>query len=475
MTRHSFHEKSNEDMTEPAVMKNDANPWPNNEDDEIASQLSHAESIEEQHDQPTLTGKSQSTQPGPARSILSRTVSRRSAASLDPGPPPDGGFAAWTQCFCTHLTIASTFGYITSFGVFQTYYQTALNVEQPTISWIGSVQLFLLFFIGTVSGRATDAGLFRYVYILGSVFQLVGIFCTAQATTFWQLFLAQAVCSGIANGLHFCPAMSLLTTYFARRRAFAVGFAALGSCTGGIAIPIIVQQLLPRIGFPWTVRVIGFFMLATNAITITLYRTRLPLRKSGPIIDWPSLKEAPYVLYVLAMFFVFWGLYFAFFYIGAYGRNVLDCSYQQSINLLLTVVSVGFIFRLVPNYFADRVGTLNTLIPFAFLCGTMMFAWTGIHSLSGMFVFAAIYGSGSAAIQALFPALFGSLSKVPDMKKAGVRMGMAFSCVSFACLTGPPLAGALIQRRDGDYLYAQVWAGTSFFLGVSTLRNPLRS
>jgi hypothetical protein len=45
--------------------------------------------------------------------------------------------------------------------------------------------------IGTVSGRATDAGLFRWVYCLGSIFQLLGIFATAEATKFWQLFLAQ--------------------------------------------------------------------------------------------------------------------------------------------------------------------------------------------------------------------------------------------------------------------------------------------
>jgi hypothetical protein len=30
------------------------------------------------------------------------------------------------------------------------------------ISWIGSIQIFLLFFIGTFSGRATDAGYFRF-------------------------------------------------------------------------------------------------------------------------------------------------------------------------------------------------------------------------------------------------------------------------------------------------------------------------
>ncbi|CAK4004509.1 MFS general substrate transporter [Lecanosticta acicola] len=442
--------------------------WPNIEDDEIERELEEAEEIQQPHQhRPVIINDEKSSNNNP----LSRTLSRRSAASswLDPGPPPDGGLQAWIQVACTHLTIFTTFGYITSFGVFQTYYETALGVSPSTISWIGSVQIFLLFGIGTFSGRATDAGLFRHVYLAGAVFQLLGVFCTAQSTNFWQLFLSQAICTGIANGLQFCPAMALVTTYFAKRRAFAVGVTALGSCTGGIVFPIVVQQALPKIGFPWTIRIIGFIMLAFNVITIALYRIRLPPRKSGQLVDWQSFREPPYTLYCVAMFFCFWGLYFAFFYIGSYGRDVLGVSYQQSINLLLTVVCMGFIFRILPNYFADKLGTLNTLIPFAFLCGIMMFGWIGVRSLSGLYVFAALYGCGSAVIQALWPAMFGNLSRIPDLKKAGVRMGMAFTIVSFASLTGPPLAGALIQQNEGDYLYAQVWAGISFFVGGALL------
>lgn len=44
--------------------------------------------------------------------------------------------------------------------------------------------------------------------------------------------------------------------------------------------------------------------------------------------------------------------------------------------------------------------------------------------------------------------------------------GMGFTVVSFACLTGPPLAGALIQEGHGSYLYAQIWAGSSLVLGA---------
>jgi MFS family permease len=407
----------------------------------------------------------QPAETGP-HSSLARVLSRRSAtSSKDPGPAPDGGTTAWIQVLCCHFTIFNTFGFFTSFGVYQTYYVNTLGIAPSTVSWIGSIQVFLLFGIGTFTGRATDAGLFRHCYIAGAFFQLLGIFTMAESTKLWQLFCSQAVCLGIANGLQFCPAMALVSSYFVKRRAFALGLTAVGSCTGGVVFPIIVQQCLPRYGFQWTIRIIGFIMLALNVFTILLYRTRLPPRKAGPLVDWESFKEAQFTLYCMGAFFAFWGLYFAFFYIGAYGRNVLGVTYQQSINLLLVQVCMGFIFRPLPTYFADKIGKLNVLIPFVFICGIMMFAWIGIHTVGTLYVFAVIYGSASAVIQALWPAVIGSMSRTPDPKKAGVRMGMAFTIVSFSSFTGPPLAGALIQQAGGSYTYANAWAGTSFFVG----------
>jgi MFS family permease len=435
--------------------QNNLRLWPTPRDDEIEQAVENPDM--EQQEKPL---------PAPT---LARVFSRKSAASFDPGPAPDGGVTAWTQVFCTHLTIFCTFGFFTSFGVYQTYYENELGIAPSTISWIGSIQVFLLFGIGAFSGRATDAGMFRPVYIAGTVFLLIGVFTMAESTKLWQLFLSQGICIGIANGLQFCPSMALVSTYFVKRRAFALGFTALGSCTGGVVFPIVVQQCLPKLGFPWTIRIIGFIMLVLNIITIALYRTRLPPRKTGPIVDWDSFKEAPFTLYCAGMFFSFWGLYFAFFYIGSYGRNILGVSYQQSINLLLVQICMGFVFRILPTYYADKIGSLNTLIPFTFICSIMMFGWIGVHSVGSLYAFAVIYGSASAVLQALWPAAITSLNRTPDLKKNGVRMGMAFTIVSFSSFTGPPLAGALIQYNGGSYTYANIWAGTTFLVGGSLL------
>lgn len=72
---------------------------------------------------------------------------------------------------------------------------------------------------------------------------------------YYELFLAQGLCTGIGNGLLFCPSLSILSTYFLKNRGIAIGLAATGTATGGIIFPIVAQQLLPKIGFGWTVRV----------------------------------------------------------------------------------------------------------------------------------------------------------------------------------------------------------------------------
>lgn len=198
----------------------------------------------------------------------------------------------------------NTWGFINTFGVFQTYYVTALGRPPSDISWIGSIQIFLLFFIGTLTGRVTDAGYFRPVLLLGSAFQVVGIFTSAQATQYWQLFLSQGICMGIGNGCLFCPTMAVLSTYFARKRMFAIGVAACGAATGGLVFPSMARELLPGVGFAWTMRAIGFIQLASLVVANAVLRTRIPPRRTGALVDWAAFKELEYTFYAVGSFLV---------------------------------------------------------------------------------------------------------------------------------------------------------------------------
>ena len=121
------------------------------------------------------------------------------------------------------------------------------------------------------------------------------------STTYWQLFFAQGVCCGLGNGFLFCPLLSVLSTYFSKKRSLAIGLAAAGSGTVGMVFPAMVQQLLPKVGF---MRALGFIQLGLLIICNIGIRPRVPPRRTGSLVDWKSFKEAPYVLFAAGMFFV---------------------------------------------------------------------------------------------------------------------------------------------------------------------------
>ncbi|KAK4989963.1 hypothetical protein LTR50_002874 [Elasticomyces elasticus] len=422
---------------------------------------------EEQDNKDSDVEKAAST-PSHGSAAAAEEEEAEAAAAMTPGPPPDGGLAAWTQVLMAHIIIFNTWGYINSFGLFQTYYVATLGHPPSDVSWIGSVQVFLLFFIGTVSGRAADAGFFRITFAVGLALLLLGVFMTSLCTAYWQLFLAQGICTGLGNGLLFCPSLSVLSTYFSKHRAQAIGIAASGTATGGVVFPIIAQQLLPKVGFGWTVRVMGFIMAGTMIFPLIFVRARLPPRRTGPLVEWAAFRELNYSLYAAGVTLCFWGMYFAYYYIGAYGESRLGSNQKESITLLLVLNAAGVPGRLLPNWISDRfLGPLNTMIPFTLISALLLYCWISIASVPKLLVFAIFYGFFSSGMLSLFPAALTSLNKDPG--KIGVRLGMVMSCLSFATLTGPPIGGAIIQAQQGGYVGAQVFFGSIVVGGAAFL------
>ena len=234
----------------------------------------------------------------------------------DPGPPPDGGGWAWTQAAVGHLAGLNTFGFMVSFGIFQQYYAEILGHPLSDISWIGSLQIFFLYFVGALSGRLLDAGYYRELFYTGCFLQVLGVMMVSLAKTYWQFICAQSLAYGIGAGLVFCPMCGLVSTWFSTRRAFALGIVGAGGGTGGLVYPAIARQLQPKIGFPWTVRVMGFVMLGSFIVMLTFVRSRMPPRKSGPMIDWTAFKDARYTLFSVGMFFAFWCQFMAYYYVS---------------------------------------------------------------------------------------------------------------------------------------------------------------
>lgn len=367
-----------------------------------------------------------------------------------------------------HFVILNTWGMIASFGVFQQYYTSQLGLEASAVSWIGSFQMLGHFSLGMLTGRAFDAGFFYWSLVPGMLLSALGIFLTSLCRTYWQFFLAQGVLVGVGNGMQFAPTLGLVSTYFHRNRSVALAIMASGSATGGLVYPTLARQLLPRIGFAWTVRVMGFIMLGVGTCYSALLKPRLPPRKTGPVFEVAAFREIPYSVFLLGVFLIALGQYFAFYYVSSFAVNVLGLPYDTSVNVLLVLNGVGVLGRLVPSFFADKyTGPYNILIPFCFVSALVLFFWPLVTTEARLYAWAVCYGFFVAGFQGIFPAAMTTLTT--DMTKVGTRNGQGLAVVGLGTFIGPPIAGALIQSDGGRYLVAQVFAGVAVLVGSCVL------
>ncbi|KAI1675625.1 general substrate transporter [Pyrenophora tritici-repentis] len=379
-----------------------------------------------------------------------------SVVQEEPGPPPDSGVRAWLQILAGHLINAITWGYSASFGIYQLYYTTTLSLPESQIAWIGSLQVFFTFFLGTFSGRFVDAGYTQHIALLGSILIVIGTFMTSLATEYWQIFLAQGLCTGLGMGALYMPGVAVIGSYWKERKAMALGLAASGSGTGSILFPLVIQHLQPTIGFPRAVQVQGYIALAFAIVINLLLRPRLPPRKAGPLVEWKAFLEPTYILFTIGVFLVFWALYFCFFFINTYATSVGGMSPGEAANLLVVINAVGIPVRPLLGLVADKYfGSLPTLIVSTTFLAIMLFVWIPVRSVSSLYVYAVFYGLATGATQGS-----GLASLTTDPSKLGVRFGMVCSALAFASLAGPPTAGALIQVDNGGFLKAQIWGGT---------------
>ena len=243
-------------------------------------------------------------------------ATQKSNSSSDINPPPDGGLQAWTITIMAHMAGFNTFGFVNAYGVLQTYYVSRFDLPPSTISWIGSLSAFLMFFISTFSGRLTDAGYFHQTLLFGTSLQLFGFLAASFAKTYWQVLLAHGVCIGVGGGLIFIPALSLVGTYFTKRRSLALAICAVGNSFGGLIFSAILQSLLPKLGYGWAMRVCGFVIMGTMVPANFLLKPRRIKRNKAPLIEWSAFGEPIYACFSVGMFFCMVGMWSPVFYVS---------------------------------------------------------------------------------------------------------------------------------------------------------------
>ncbi|KAL6717307.1 hypothetical protein ACLMJK_005222 [Lecanora helva] len=361
---------------------------------------------------------------------------------------PNGGLNAWLQVAGSFFLAFNTWGIINTYGAYQTYYESGdlFTKSSSDLSWIGSIQAFLLLLVGALTGPIYDAGYFRALIIIGSFAIVFGHMMLSLVHEFWQALLAQAFVVGLGAGSLFIPSVAILPTYFTTKIPIAIGIAASGSSVGGIIYPIVFERLQDEIGFPWATRVLSFLMLATLMVPIAFMRPRVLPPAKRKLFEFSAFRNPAYVLFVIGVTVGFMGLYVPFFYIQYYA----DVRHMTSGNLssyLLAILNAGSVFgRIAPNFFAQKIGPINMLIPCVVLTSILTFTLIRVHNEGGIITFSLIYGFFSGTFVSLPPTVFVFLS-LDNRALIGTRMGMGFAIASCGALAGTPIAGAILNNH----------------------------
>ncbi|KAI0905636.1 MFS general substrate transporter [Ustulina deusta] len=373
-----------------------------------------------------------------------------SESKSDNDAPPDGGLIASLQLVAALLTSTISWGTPTAFGVFQLCYVQTLKLPQWQVSWIGSVQFLLTYGMCVVSGCLSDAGYVRSTFAVGAFLVVFGTFVTRLGYEYWHFFLSQGLTVGLGLGIMFMPPLQVLSSYFEKRRTFAMTGAATGTGIGSLILPAIIQYSIPQVGFPWAVRIFGFVALFCTVTAFLCIKPRLKPRRSGPLVEWSAFKERPYLLYSIGVFLLYLALFFGSFYINTFARDIIGFSTTNSVQLLLIQNGVSIPARPIVGYIANyHTGPMNTYIVTVILFAIITLSWIAVHDSTGLYIYAVFLGLTNGVCQGMF---LGSLAR------------MVHTIVGFATLAGPPIAGAIIDGSGGRFTYAQLYAGLTIFV-----------
>lgn len=385
---------------------------------------------------------------------------------------PEGGIQAYTVLFGSFCGMIASLAFINSSGVLQSYLLDHILVDVPTstVGWIFSINSFIEFGALLVIGPFFDRVGARIPLVIGMIMSTVGFLCSSWAHETYQFILSYSILGGLGSSLVFCLNISVLSHWFLKKRGQAIGISYIGGALGGALFPVMYRALFPKIGFGWTIRAATLIVFGLLCVSLLLIKDRrsvfvkpnnqpnlddakddLVATKKKPLIlmeiltsvDIRVFKDKIYTCLVFSLlgqgFAFLVSMVFLTSYSVAHGF-----SESNSYLLILTFNCLSIPGRLIPGIIADYYGRFNMLCLICILSSVaILVLWINpyvSHTLTGLFIFAGVYGFTSGSTLSLSPACVGQISKTEDFAK---RTGTAFFIFSFGDLVGIPIGGAI--------------------------------
>ena len=355
-----------------------------------------------------------------------------------------------------------------TFGVFKPYLSEAVRLSETQVASIFSLRCVILAVSMPIAGRLSERYDPRWVVVAGGVIASLGVFLSGYADTITELYLFFGVLVGLGDGAFYTLPVAIISRWFQKNRALAIGIATTGLPVSGFVLSPVSAWLIHSYGLKE-----AFFTIAAIVFTISLSGLLLRKDPDAPSSDEPAADlDAGSVRAVDALrrydfwilYFVFWAGFNTFLIVIV---NLYDFALDSGLGDLVTVnlgfvsietvraaippalIGVGSVFgRVFFSGFVLRFFSEKRVLLMCYLC--QVFIIIPVLFLSGdwiFYLFGFLFGFFYSGWIPIFPMVLGNLY---GLRELGAIFGFFGSGFSLAALTGPITAG-LLQDSIGGY------------------------
>ncbi|XP_029104412.1 monocarboxylate transporter 12-B [Scleropages formosus] len=400
---------------------------------------------------------------------------------------PDGGWGWMIVASCFLVTIC-TRAVTRCISIFFVEFQMHFGHDYARTAWIHSLvdcNTMLFAPLGSLVGNKLSC---RIAVISGGFLASAGLVTSSFATSLEYLYLTLGVLTGVGFALCYTPAITMVGTYFCKRKALAYGIAMSGSGIGTFLLAPAAQLLIERYSWRGALLIAGGFV-ANLCVCGALLRPVAPnggltttaasadsedaseVRQGCDPCSWLRgergfLLRPRFVVLAASFVLLATGCSLPFVYLVPYALDV-GVSYQQAALLMSILGVIDIVGNLTFGWLTDR----RCLRQHRGMCYMLAVALEGLCCLVapllqsfGLLVpFAVLYGYFDGAYVTLIPVV---TSDVVGPSHLSSALGVVYFLHAFPYLFSPPVGGWLVNRTES-------YTATFFLSGFTLLSSSL--
>jgi len=381
-------------------------------------------------------------------------------------------FYGWVVVGISFLTLAiggSTNG---SFSIFYLAILKEFHWTRADTALAFSLSMLVFSACGPLVGWLFDRFGSRRIMPFGVIVLSIGVLSSSFISSLWHLYFCYGIlmAAGVTH-IGFIPNVLIISNWFFRHRALALGIAHAGRGVGTLILIPLIQYAIQTVGWRNAYLLLGGLVFIVLFPLLTIFQRGSPREKGLTRLGDPdsasksegmekrygdpSLAEAihSYRFWTLGILGIIRAAGFSGLFVHAVAF-MDDVGYPTI--LAATILGLAAIFRagggIVGGFFSDRFGRESTFTVFSVLtfAGTSVLIFSNPESPILIYIFATLYGLGSGGTSTISSSL---QADIFQGKNFGLIFGVIQTATGIGAALGPWLTG-LIYDTLGTYIPA---------------------